>query len=408
LHETCVRYKEMLEPLMDEKELAESIAAVDDFSARTGPDLDAELRRRNSASPGTSFVKPFWDRMYLGGRYPVPINSNPFIAFEPDKDPAKMNQGARAASLVFHMCKFLQGVRDGTVSADMVGPDTPGCMDEYSRLFSTTRIPRRGTDELRSFPESSHIVIFRDTQIYSLEVMDSAGRLVPEHALRAVIEALLLLDPKATAPASGLAPSDLAILTTMERDDWADVREGLEASAPCNRQSLHTIDAAVFCLSLDRHTPYTPTNLAEQFMHGGVGGSWEGTTKDVREYSGREARWFDKSLVLMVVPSGDASIIFEHSPFDGSCVCRMADDVWHDSQGLPSGRSLPSHARCVGTEHATPVLMRLEWDLHDDAGGVTQGVRMATEAWQALQSITQTKLYTFDDFGTSMIKTWGM
>ena len=28
-------------------------------------------------------VKPFWDNMYLSGRYPVPINSNPFVAFMP-------------------------------------------------------------------------------------------------------------------------------------------------------------------------------------------------------------------------------------------------------------------------------------------------------------------------------------
>jgi hypothetical protein len=407
LEDSCALFKEMLEPLMDPKrEMPESIAAIDDFLSGAGPKLDTELRRRDAAAPNTSYVKPFWDKMYLGGRYPVPINSNPFIAFEPDRNPEKMNQASRAASLVFYMCKFLQGIRDGTVSADMVGPDTPGCTDEYSRLFSTTRIPHPDIDELRTFPDSKHIVIFRDDQIYSLEVLDGEDQLVPEDTLRSIISTLLEKDE---AAALGLAPAALAVLTTMEREEWARVRVGLESGHECNRSSLGAIDSSILAVSLDRHTPSTDTHLAEQFMHGGVGGSWSIETKAagrVRLYGGREVRWYDKSIVLMVAPSADASIIFEHSPFDGSCVCRMADDVWHDSQGLSSGRSLPSSPR-VQQDYA-PVLQQLEWALPAGGGALAEEVREATKAWHALQGVTQTNFYTFRDYGTSAMKGWGL
>ena len=77
LADTCARFKEMLEPLMDGAELTAAFAAVDEFGGKEGPEFNTDLTRRNQNSPNTSYVKPFWDRMYLGGRYPVPINSNP-------------------------------------------------------------------------------------------------------------------------------------------------------------------------------------------------------------------------------------------------------------------------------------------------------------------------------------------
>jgi carnitine O-acetyltransferase len=97
--------------------------------------------------------------MYLGGRYPVPINSNPFVPFE--SDPNHTEQASRAASLVFHMLKWRQGMFNGTVQPDGK-PGKPACMDEYARLFATTRIPiADGTDKYVTDNQSRHIILLR-------------------------------------------------------------------------------------------------------------------------------------------------------------------------------------------------------------------------------------------------------
>jgi len=42
---------------------------------------------------------PFWNKMYLGGRYPVPINSNPVILMNDLPDRVARGQTGVAAAL---------------------------------------------------------------------------------------------------------------------------------------------------------------------------------------------------------------------------------------------------------------------------------------------------------------------
>ena len=57
-----------------------------------------------------------------------------------------------------------------------------------------------------------------------------------------------------------------------------------------------------------------------------------------------EPRWYDKSISLLVTPDGQASTNFEHSPFDGSTIIRMQNDIWHMAAGLDSGKAVPTEA----------------------------------------------------------------
>ena len=67
--------------------LTHSEAAARAFVDGAGATAHAELEARNAADGDTSYVKPFWDAMYLGGRYPVPIHSNPIVMFHPHTAP---------------------------------------------------------------------------------------------------------------------------------------------------------------------------------------------------------------------------------------------------------------------------------------------------------------------------------
>ena len=130
LDQTVSEFCDQLRPLLEPAELAAAGANAQDFLFGPGPRLQAELEARDAAAPATSYVKPFWDAMYLRGRYPVPINSNPFVAWEPD--PNQRTQLGRATSLVFAMLKWRQGMLAGQIEPDL-GRNGPLCMSEYAR-----------------------------------------------------------------------------------------------------------------------------------------------------------------------------------------------------------------------------------------------------------------------------------
>jgi hypothetical protein len=68
LEETCARYLDYVHPMLSAEEYEQTKQVVADFS-NSGRELQAKLLARDAESPSTSYVKPFWDHMYLGGRY---------------------------------------------------------------------------------------------------------------------------------------------------------------------------------------------------------------------------------------------------------------------------------------------------------------------------------------------------
>lgn len=49
-------------------------------------------------------------------------------------------------------------------------------MSQFGNLFSSTRIPRPGKDELQKFPDSQHIVVLRNGHFYAFDVLDGDGK----------------------------------------------------------------------------------------------------------------------------------------------------------------------------------------------------------------------------------------
>lgn len=96
-----------------------------------GPSLQSELLRRDRFFEHNSYVQKFWDKMYLGGRYPSPVNSNPAFLFE--KDPLHRTQVSRAAATAYGLSCWVAAMRNGGVEADLGGKqrDIPLCMNEY-------------------------------------------------------------------------------------------------------------------------------------------------------------------------------------------------------------------------------------------------------------------------------------
>ena len=274
--------------------------------------LQSQLEATESTRSAPSYVAQAWDDMYLCGRWPLPLNSNPGWASESFTfPPAATTQVQRAARLIAAMTKVALEVEDGTLSPDVFKGVIPVDMNQYARMFSSTRLPRRGRDELHkavaAAPMVPYIAVLRGSDFWKMPVLDAAGVPLSVLALEESLERVCSDTPSSHSPSSSAAPApSLAALTTMDRDSWADTRALLAAHRPINAASLATLDDALFHCCLDLGPPVDhDTDAAVRLALCG--------------HPADAPRWFDKGITVMVSADGLPMGQFEHSWGDGMC-----------------------------------------------------------------------------------------
>jgi carnitine O-acetyltransferase len=344
LSETCTLYLRLVAPLLTDRELAATRAAVSEFARRGGQgDVLQERLRRLSRQPEVdNWLEPFWDDWYLCDDTPLPVNVSPGFALAETRRP----QVGRATRLLAAAMRFKD-----LVDSERLEPElehgAPRCMREYSRVCSTTRIPGATRDLLEQYPNSRHIVVAHDKRFVSLEVLDEKGRLYPAEDLERELQRIL------DEPAPTGAP--VGVLTTDRRRVWAEVREKhVRRGTEVTRDSLAVLEAAILLLVLERDaSPTHPrsSEAARLFLHG-----------DAR------TRWFDKSIQLIVAANGVAGFCMEHAGFDGSTALRLAEflveaeDVARPEAPARAGRGLTS--RPLRFELTDPLAAAVEHSEH--------------------------------------------
>lgn len=337
LDETLDRYVNSAEAVVSAEQLAQTKEAVAAFKAGAGPKYHAELERLNKNEwKDSSFINQFWLDKYLEDRVCLPINYNPQLTFQNDPNPAKMEQAARAASLIYASIGFYRTLRDKQLEPDLfhTKPDksktdtfnsvvkrvpefmswyaafAAGCyaldMSQYGRLFHSTRIPETGKDRLESFPGSRHVVVQRGLDFFELTVLNEDGTAVDHAQVEADLRAII------AAPTSALGPA-VALFTTMDRDAWAAARATVQLDRT-NAASLRKIDSALFMVTLEDAPIPDLQAEAKLMLHG----------------DGRN-RWFDKSFQLLINSDGRSALNFEHSWGDGVAVLRYFNEVFAES-----------------------------------------------------------------------------
>ncbi|KAJ1634246.1 hypothetical protein T492DRAFT_865438 [Pavlovales sp. CCMP2436] len=259
LEATVARYLYFAQPLVPASQLEGTRELLRAFTAGQGAVLQAELARRDKLSY-SSFISAPWFDMYLKDRRPLPLHSNPHLAWVDETEPGRAEQVGRAARLVDASVAFYRTLRDGELGPDVFhtkpkltetawweafasrlprsvafyGAAALGAypldMSQYANLFETTRVPRRGRDELRKASGGSslarHVVVQRGARFWQLQAVaadgTSVGAAALELALRAVLDA---------APAGTQQQPPLGLLTSLPRDEWADARAAIEASS---------------------------------------------------------------------------------------------------------------------------------------------------------------------------------
>ena len=295
LDETCERFIEWVQPLITEAELYNTKKIVEAFRlpAGNGEKLQNKLIEWYQKAGLPNWLEPFWDRKYLMSRTPLPINVNFCTVCDENPSFEDLPQVKRSAVLIYLTLKFKSLIDQQTLEVDK-DKYGPLCMIQFQKLFSTTRIPRKDIDWLRcpisrdnpTSPLEKHIVVLYKGHIFTLDVLRDSGKLRSIGEIEAELEHIVKLGAQKIRDDEAVA-----ILTTMNRDDWSAAREALLNIHPQNKSLLETIESALFALCLDDFSPLTLEDRLRSVLHG------DGNN-----------RWFDKSFQFIVGKNGKFAV----------------------------------------------------------------------------------------------------
>lgn len=408
LEATMAKFLKTLEALEADADPEEKLAtqkAVRDFlkdgrkgdgtseDSVTGPVLQELLMSydklgRETGSYG-SYVEEFWNDAFLAPDSSVVLNLNPYFLLEESPDPKLAgNQILRAASLCFASIKMASQLRNETFKPDTFRGKAL-CMAQFRALFGAARIPKsRSRDIVSTHPKSNHVAVMCSNQLFYFQALwpDTGEVAVDEQDIAKILEAI---KDHAENPGSKNAESDnqhkylnsvsaVGVLTSLERNEWARIREEMINNSTRNADSFRAIDSALFVLVLDDFIPKTKDEAAANMLHGSYGLTeiaLEGYASSKEYQSGTCInRWYDK-LQIIVTADGGAGINFEHSAIDGHTALRFVSDIYADtvmSFAQTITRLVPAHKGLIPSVIEANV--RRAADVLDDKGKIALDV----------------------------------
>ena len=373
LQDTISRYLAAQRPFLSREQFRHTSSVAREF-AKEGSEgwrLHRELVEKDNREQHKSYVTDFWHDRYMKNRSPLPLGHS--VSFRIKHDPQEPCQIERAVSIIRSIVRYKNSLTDEKLDPDVVysasriNPELlrqllcrvparfsthaallagaiPLNMSQYKRILGTTRVPHIGRDQLTYNLSSQHIAVMRRGNLYLVNVQQDNGLPVPVDKLYSDLLAIVH-DP---SPAPN---HPVNYLTATDRDSWADAREKLMSNAH-NARELERIESALFVLCLDASQPDTELDRIHTFFHNyGVN------------------RWFDKSMQIVVTPSAEAGVIFEHSWGDLGTVVSFMNKVYRDSLLSPRIPSLG----------ASTEVDRIDFHLTDSLRQVADSARVDIE-----------------------------
>lgn len=207
LEKTCERYLNAQRPILNDDEFARTSKLVADFKNGIGQDLHSQLLAMDSMNKHTSYISKMWFDHYLQSRLPLVLNFNPVLVFVDDPRPGYMNQAIRTTNMIVSSLRFLNSYRAGLLEPEVfhLNPSKsdnnlfrnftrllpsalswygaylmkafPLDMSQFPNLFNSTRIPKIGQDQLFNDYSGRHLVVMKNGNFYSFDVLDENGRI---------------------------------------------------------------------------------------------------------------------------------------------------------------------------------------------------------------------------------------
>ena len=277
LDKTCERYLAALKPILnnDDKALQATRQILADFRTGDGKRLDAQLRYNNAANRHTSYISKPWFEMYLKSRLPLILNYNFFLVFTDDQK--GLTPAARLTNYIISSVRFMNTLRANQLDPEVyhLNPSKtntdrfrrnlrfvpkrlsfygaflqkafPLDMSQYSRLFSSTRVPKPECDILVTHTDPvRHIIVIKRGHCYKVNLLDENGQLFQAERLASMMKYLCedLNEKENEYP--------LGYFTADRRDRWATARGQIEALSEHNRRMFEEIDRSIMVVCLGK------------------------------------------------------------------------------------------------------------------------------------------------------------
>jgi hypothetical protein len=364
-----------IKPFLSESEFEHSEAVAKDFVAGVGMRLQAQLEER--ASEEKNWLEEWWEGFaYLRSRAPIAVNIN-WHGVTPGE--VMFGQAEGAAIFTQYILRFRQALLDETMEPETLAGN-PLCMNQYSRMFNTCRVPHEGMDELYRFEHSrsKHVVVLRNNAIYALDVLDRDGAILP---LGDIWEGFDWILRDSSAMFELTKHPAVSVLTSENRDTWAAEREHLIGVDPKNAASVDAIEHALFAVSLRSEMPRNTEEVANEALIG----------------DGRNT-WFDKPFNLVVFANGRGGVNGEHTWADAMVVVKLFDVVLKqlDASIRESGKP-PRTAPSAGWKNPR----RLEFVMDERA---TRAIEVASSHVGRLIASVDLKVLEFAHYGKEFMK----
>nr|VFK42864.1 MAG: Choline/Carnitine o-acyltransferase [Candidatus Kentron sp. SD]VFK48465.1 MAG: Choline/Carnitine o-acyltransferase [Candidatus Kentron sp. SD] len=286
---------------------------------------------------------------FLADRNPPGIFVSPVFAFTSSPSGEHKDQITQAATITHAATRFFVDLKTASFSVDYYR-GKPLCMDDYKYLMGAARIPMPARDIIvpyfihGAYGAPHHIVVMCGGRIFRMEVLTRNIEPIPAPALCAAFREIRdIVDRSSSALDTIPITHALGALTFLHREQWVAVRGHLIGSSHVNRLALHTIESALFVVSLDDTAPPPHTGDAlHHLIHGLPLPFTAQTRNEARNADSVRARlavmsptdsplpvnrWWDKTLQIHVARNGYAGLTFEHSMLDSLPPLRLCQYV---------------------------------------------------------------------------------
>jgi carnitine O-acetyltransferase len=314
LNSTIKTFIEFAEPLQNHEKFNKTRQIAKEFveSGEAQKLHDLLVQRAEKLN---NWLTPWWLNIaYLEARTPLPIVTSPGVAFPPMEYSGEEGQITAAAKIVQAALNFHHKILNNELPEDRAGK-IPFDMSQYKFLFGTTRVPRKGKDEIRyglSQKEwSKHILVTRNGHTFQVSVYDCEGNILGTEAIEDQLRNFVIPNSQTR----NLAPVNL--VSSDDRDSWAEVYQRLEKKHP---DLIKSYENALFILCLDSPVSHDSgrSRSEEQMRQMLTGGGADENGIN---------RWFDKTVQLNIGYSGGCGVTYEHTPAEGPPIATFIENV---------------------------------------------------------------------------------
>ena len=131
-------------------------------------------------------------------------------------------------------------------------------MSQFARMWTSSRHPARGCDELRTVVASDDVLVICRGRCFLVQSTDAGGKLLSAAALREQFERCV---GSAHADGAVVSGESVGALTAGDRERWAIARQCLLGDH-ANRAALDAIERAFFVVCIDDEAPASDDEAA--------------------------------------------------------------------------------------------------------------------------------------------------